>query len=101
VSDAYLHARQTRLLQRSAVLRVQAQQELIQLAPSFALADRVVQAGKWLRSNPLYAVAALATCVVLKPRAAWRMAIRGWSLWQRWQTLRQLIPPGRGADPAN
>ena len=101
VAHADLRARQTRLLQRSAVLRVQAQQELMQLAPSFALADGVIEAGKWLHRNPLYAIAALATCAVLKPRTALRMATRGWSMWQRWQTLRQGITRARGAGPTN
>jgi len=101
VAHADLHARQTRLLQRSAVLRVQARQELRQLEPNFVLADRVVLVGKWLRRNPLHAVTTLAACVALKPRTAWRMATRGWSMWQRWQTLRQWIAPAREAGPAN
>jgi len=101
VAHADLRARQARLLQRSAVLRVQARRELLQLEPGFALANRMVQAGIWLHRNPLYAIAALAMCAVLKPRAVWRATVQVWSLWQRWQTLRRWITHARGAGPAN
>ena len=98
MTHADLRARQTRLLQHSAVLRAQVRRELMQLEPGFALVDRVVQAGGWLRRNPLYGAAALAACVVLKPRAVWRVTVRVWSMWQRWQNLRQWIARARPAD---
>ena len=49
-----LHARRTRLLQRSAALRLRASGELQQMEPALAMGDRLLQAGTWLRRNPVY-----------------------------------------------
>ena len=95
MSSHKLHARQTRLLQRSAALRLRASAELQQMEPAFALGDRLLQAGTWLRRNPVYLVGALAVLVVLKPRAVLGTATRAWSVWQRWQTARRWIARAR------
>ncbi len=90
-----LQARQTRLLQRSATLRQQAASDLQKMEPVFAVGDRLLQAGTWLRRNPVYLTGALAVLVVLKPRAVMRTSVRAWALWQSWQKARGWITPSR------
>ena len=91
----YLHARRTRLLQRSAALRLRASGELQQMEPALAMGDRLLQAGTWLRRNPVYLAGAVAVLVVLKPRAVLGTAKRAWSVWQSWQTARRWIAQTR------
>jgi hypothetical protein len=95
MSTHKLHARQTRLLQRSAALRLRASAELQQMEPALAIGDRLLQAGTWLRRNPVYLIGALAVLVVLKPRAMLGTATRAWSIWQSWQTARRWIARAR------
>ena len=90
-----LLARQNRLLKRSAALRLRASAELQQMEPAFALGDRLLQAGTWLRRNPVYLASALAVLVVLKPRAVLGTATRAWSIWQSWQRARRWIAQTR------
>ena len=90
-----LLARQTRLLQRSAALRLRASAELQQMEPALAMGDRLLQAGRWLRRNPVYVAGALAVLVVLKPRAVLGAAMRAWSVWQSWQRARRWIAQTR------
>jgi hypothetical protein len=90
-----LLARQNHLLQRSAALRLRATAELQQMEPAFALGDRLLQAGTWLRRNPVYLAGALAVLVVLKPRAVLGTATRAWSIWQSWQNARRWIAQTR------
>jgi hypothetical protein len=95
MSTRDLHARTTRLLQRSAALRLRASAELQQMEPAFALGDRLLQAGTWLRRNPVYLASALAVLVVLKPRAVLGTATRAWYVWQSWQNARRWIAQTR------
>lgn len=90
-----LLARQNHLLKRSAALRLRASAELQQMEPAFALGDRLLQAGTWLRRNPVYLAGALAVLVVLKPRAVLGTATRAWSIWQSWQNARRWIAQTR------
>ena len=90
-----LLARQNRLLQRSAALRLRAAAELQQMGPVLAVGDRLLQAGTWLRRNPVYLAGAVAVLVVLKPRAVLGTAKRAWSVWQSWQTARRWIAQTR------
>ena len=54
MSTRDLHTRRTHLLQRSAALRLRASTELQQMEPALAMGDRLLQAGTWLRRNPVY-----------------------------------------------
>ena len=90
-----LHTRQNRLLQRSAALRLRASAELQQMGPVLAMGDRLLQAGTWLRRNPVYLAGALAVLVVLKPRIVLRTSARAWTLWQSWQNARRWIAQTR------
>jgi len=90
-----LRARTNRLLQRSAALRLRASAELQQMEPALAIGDRLLQAGTWLRRNPVYLAGALAVVVVLKPRAVLGTAKRAWSIWQSWQNARRWIAQTR------
>lgn len=95
MSPRDLHVRQIRLLQRSAALRLRASAELQQMEPALAIGDRLLQAGTWLRRNPVYLAGALAVVVVLKPRAVLRVTVRAWSWWQSWQNARRWIAQTR------
>ena len=95
MSTRDLHTRQIRLLQRSAALRLRASAELQQMEPALAIGDRLLQAGTWLRRNPVYWASALALLVVLKPRAVLRVTVRAWSWWQSWQNARRWIAQTR------
>ena len=90
-----LQTRQNRLLQRSAALRLRASAELQQMEPALAMGDRLLQAGTWLRRNPVYLASALTVLVVLKPRAVLGTATRAWSIWQSWQNARRWIAQTR------
>ena len=90
-----LLARQNRLLQSSAALRLRASTELQQMEPALAMGDRLLQAATWLRRNPVYLAGALAVLVVLKPRAVLGTATRAWSIWQSWQNARRWIAQTR------
>ena len=90
-----LLARQNRLLQSSAALRLRASTELQQTEPALAMGDRLLQAATWLRRNPVYLAGALAVLVVLKPRAVLGTATRAWSIWQSWQHARRWIAQTR------
>ena len=90
-----LLARQNHLLQRSAALRLRASAELQQMEPALAMGDRLLQAGTWLRRNPVHLAGALAVLVVLKPRIVLRTTTRIWSLWQSWQNARRWIAQTR------
>jgi hypothetical protein len=95
MSTRDLHTRRTHLLQRSAALRLRASTELQQMEPALAMGDRLLQAGTWLRRNPVYLAGALAVLVVLKPRAVLGAATRAWSIWQSWQNARRWIAQTR------
>ena len=95
MSTRDLHARTTRLLQRSAALRLRASAELQQMEPALVMGDRLLQAGTWLRRNPVYLAGTLAVLVVLKPRAMLGTAMRAWSVWQSWQRARRWIAQTR------
>jgi hypothetical protein len=90
-----LLARQNHLLQRSAALRLRASTELQQMEPALAMGDRLLQAGTWLRRNPVYLAGALTVLVVLKPRAVLGTAARAWSIWRSWQNARRWIAQTR------
>ena len=90
-----LLARHNRLLQRSAALRLRATADLQQIEPAFAWCDRFVQAGGWLRRNPVYLAGALTVLVVLKPRAVLGTAARAWSIWRSCQNARRWIAQTR------
>lgn len=81
-----LAERRAALLARSAVLRARLQQQAQVLDAPLALADRGVAGLCWLRRHPQVPLAAVAVVVVLRPRRAWRLAVRAWALWRslRW-----------------
>jgi hypothetical protein len=90
-----LLARQNRLLKRSAAYRLRASAELQQMEHALVMCDRLLQAGTWLRRNPVYLAGTLAVLVVLKPRAMLGTAMRAWSVWQSWQRARRWIAQTR------
>jgi len=94
-----LAQRRERLLQRSAVLRVQLAQDGRALQAPLALADTVREGWHWLRRHPEWPAGAALLLVLLKPRRAWRWASRGWWAWRVWQRAQRLLAgrlPGLG-----
>lgn len=83
------------LLMRSTALRLQFADEARVLEAPMAAADRVRDGVHWLRTHPEAVLAGAVVVVVLRPRAAWRWAWRGWGAWRVWQSLRRRLdgPP--------
>jgi hypothetical protein len=87
-----LARRRERLVRRSARLRDALATELRVLQPALSWADRIQDAWRWLRANPLAAAAGVAALVVWRPRRALGWGLRAWSAWKLVQRVRA---PGR------
>ena len=82
-----LAARCEALQARNAGLRRQlADDSQVLLAP-LAVADRVLDGLRWLRSHPQWLLAAAAPLLILRPRRTWRLGMRLWSGWRLWQQV--------------
>lgn len=80
-------ARREQLLLRSAALRQRFAHEARALEPPLARADRVLGGLRWLRGHPGLVAGGVVVVIVLRPRQAWRWALRGWWGWRLWQRL--------------
>ncbi|MBD3893947.1 YqjK family protein [Hydrogenophaga sp.] len=83
-----LALRRQRLVQRSTQLRLQLQQQAQQMQPAFHAADRLQDGWHWLRRHPGVAATGLAALLLWRPRQAFSLSLRAWSLWRLWQRLR-------------
>lgn len=98
-----LDAREAALVARQAQLRARLAADVAPLQPVFGTADRVRDALRWLRANPLVVGGGVAVLVALRPRRAWRLALRAWTAWrvarpvlreaQRWHALFSRLGP--------
>ncbi|MFN3494123.1 MAG: YqjK family protein [Hydrogenophaga sp.] len=89
-----LAARRASLLLRSQQLRLQAEQQSAGLSPAFALADRLQDGWGWLRAHPEVVAGAALGVAALRPRKAFRLGLRVWSLWRlarRWRFVGQAL----------
>lgn len=53
--------------------------------------DVALQGVNWLKHHPAAIAAAVAAAVILRPKAAWRWAKRGFFVWRGWQALRNRL----------
>lgn len=90
--DLELALRKQRLVLKSAALRVRMRRDVVGLQPALTLADRAVEAGRWVRGHSGLVIAVATALVVARPRAAFRWAKRGFVLWRGWQALRARLP---------
>lgn len=87
-----LALKKQRLQMQSAALRRTFADHALNLRPVCDLADRGRHAVIWLRRHPALPVAVLVALIVARPRAALRLAQRGWLAWQFVRRARALLP---------
>ena len=83
--------RKERLLARIDVQRNQLASYGAQLEKPFAVADKAIQAGRYLKQRPWIAGVAALAVVVLGRRNLWRWAGKGWALWRGWRFASQWL----------
>lgn len=66
-------------------------QHVAPLEAALARGDAALQGVDWLTHHPAAIVAAVAAIVVVRPRAAWRWAKRGFFVWRGWQAIRNTL----------
>ncbi|MCK9380724.1 MAG: YqjK-like family protein [Sulfuritalea sp.] len=86
-----LALKKQRLLIASESLRAEFGGYAAGLAPAFTTADYAVEGARWLRRNPLIAVAAGVALAVARPKRALRWVRRGFLGWQAWRQLRNFL----------
>ena len=77
-----------RLQFKSAALRHALAGDIDGIAPAFRTVDQIRAGIDWLRTHPLLVAAVAMTIVVVRPKAAWRWARRGFLAWQTWRRFR-------------
>lgn len=87
-----LQRRREQLLMRCAALRARLRHQAQALEAPLQRVDQGLQAARWLRAHPEWPLAAVGVWVVLRPRRAFRWALRGWWLWRGARRLLALIP---------
>ena len=83
-----LALRKERLLTRIDMQRDQLAAYGAHLEKPFAAADKVLEAGRYVKQRPWIAGVAVFAAVVLGRRNLLRWAGRGWTLWRGWRTAR-------------
>jgi hypothetical protein len=87
--DLELALRKQRLLIHSQALREQWGAQAQALRPVATGVDRVRAGVRWMRAHPQAIFAGALVLGVLRPRAAFRWARRGFVIWGLWRKLRQ------------
>ena len=85
-----LARRRALLVQRSGQLRGQVVEKLQVVEPVWRWADRLQDAWRWLRANPLAVAGAALTFAVWRPRRSLGLALKAWSAWRMLQRARSL-----------
>lgn len=83
-----LALKKQRLLLESAGQRQQLALHAEGLQPLFVAADKVTAGALWVRQHPALLAASSAAIFILRPRFLVRLAMRGYSTWQLFQTFR-------------
>ena len=79
------------LLARIDVQRSQLASYGVQLEKPFAVADKAIQAGRYLKQRPWIAGVAALAVVVLGRRNLLRWAGKGWAVWRGWRFASQWL----------
>lgn len=82
---ATIAARKAVLIERIEAQRGQLAAVGAQLERPFALADKLVEAGHYVKTHPWIAGVAVAATVVLGRRNLFRWVGRGFTLWRGWR----------------
>jgi hypothetical protein len=91
-----IRARRERLLERAQNEREVLAGELAAFAPVVRVVDGGIAAVEWVRRNPEPVIAVALVVAVLRPRRAFRWALRGFSLWQGYRRVSALLARARG-----
>lgn len=83
--------RQQVLLMRSTELRLALANDARVLEAPLDWADQALAAGRWLRANPQWTMAAALVLALWRPRRALRWGGRLWSGWRLWQRARHWL----------
>ena len=88
------------IAQRKERLSARAQAQRVAIAASFrgleqpiGVADRALEAGRFLRAHPVVVAAAVAALLVLRGRGLAGLAARAFSAWRLWRTVSAVIGP--------
>lgn len=84
-----LALRKQRLRLRSAALREAWASNVSGIGPVFSAADGIRNAAAWVRSHPLFLVAAGVAMAAARPRAVFRWARRGALAYRLWRGLQE------------
>lgn len=83
-----LALRKQRLQFKSAALRRDLAQDFAGVAPVFRAVEQVRAGVAWLRAHPQLIAGVAMALLVVRPKAGWRWARRGFFAWQAWRRLR-------------
>ena len=86
-----LALRKERLLERIEAQRDQLASYGTHLEKPFAVADKVIQVGRYIQEHPWIAGVAALSTALLGRRNLLRWAARGWTLWRGWRFARQWL----------
>ena len=86
--EVELALRKQRLQFKSAALRRDLAQDFVGIAPAFKAVEQVRRGVTWLRANPELVAGVAVALLVIRPKASWRWARRGFIAWQAWRRLR-------------
>ena len=90
--------RRAELIARAALQRARLADQLEIFQGPIALAQRAHASVLWVRSNPFWLLAAVATVVALSPGKTFRIARRAFVLWRDWRWAVAYFRKGAGAS---
>ncbi|MBT9463694.1 YqjK family protein [Hydrogenophaga sp.] len=83
-----LARRRQLLVHRSGRVRVQVVDQLHVVQPALVWADRLQDAWRWVRANPLAVAGSVLAVAAWRPRRSLGLALRVWSAWKLLQRAR-------------
>jgi hypothetical protein len=92
-----LAERRERLVAKAALQRAELARHAVPWKGVFAVADKGVEAARYLRRHPGLVAGAVGFFVALRPRRALAWLRRGWSVWRMVQKLRQRLSGAGGS----
>jgi len=88
-----LYVQRGRLRERIGVQRGELAQALAPVGSALQAVDRgallLRQARAWAAAHPTLVTAVIVAVSIWQPRAVWRVARRGFSLWRNWSRIRE------------